>query len=117
MSTQGEVLQERIGDAIELLTEPVAMLAPARLSASEFITMLRDVEHLGRLVDAARIALAGEADKRTQGPIDTLAALGFASAVDAVATLTSAGDRDAKRRIRIGGSLNTGTSLTGAETG
>ncbi|RUR02991.1 hypothetical protein, partial [Labedella endophytica] len=117
MSRQGEVLQERIGDAIELLTDPVGTLAPSRLTAPEYITVLRDVEHLSRLVDAARIALAGEAEKRTQGPIDTLGTLGFASAVDAVATLTSAGDRDAKRRIRIGGSLNTGTSLTGAETG
>ncbi|WP_166404721.1 HNH endonuclease signature motif containing protein [Labedella endophytica] len=117
MSRQGEVLQERIGDAIELLAGPVAALAPARLSAPEYITALRDVEHLGRLVDAARVALAGEADKRTQGPIDTLGALGYASAVDAVAMLTSAADRDAKRRIRVGESLNCGASLTGAETG
>ncbi|RUQ96776.1 DUF222 domain-containing protein, partial [Labedella endophytica] len=117
MSRQGEVLQERIGDAIELLTDPVAALDPARLSSPEYITALRDMERLGRLVDAARIALAGEAEKRTQGPIDTLGALGYASAVDAVATLTSAADRDAKRRIRIGESLNTGMSLTGAETG
>jgi hypothetical protein len=117
MSTQGTALRERIGDAIALLAEPVAALTPARLSAPEYIAAVREVEHLGRLVDAARVALAGEAENRTNGPIDTLGALGYASAVDAVATLTSAADRDAKRRIHVGESLNAGVSLTGAEIG
>ncbi|WP_166404663.1 HNH endonuclease signature motif containing protein [Labedella endophytica] len=117
MSTHGTTLREGIATAISVLAEPVGTLAPGRLSASDYIAALREVEDLGRLVDAARIALAGEAEKRTQGPIDTLGALGYASAVDAVAMLTSAADRDAKRRIRIGESLNAGMSLTGAETG
>ncbi|RUQ97185.1 DUF222 domain-containing protein, partial [Labedella endophytica] len=117
MRTQGAAFRGRIADAIALLAEPVGALAPERLSATDYIAALREVEDLGRLVDAARIALAGEAEKRTQGPIDTLGALGYASAVDAVAMLTSAADRDAKRRIRVGESLNAGVSLTGAETG
>jgi hypothetical protein len=117
MSTQGTALRERIGDAIALLAEPVAALTPACLSAPEYIAAVAQVEHLGRLVDAARVALAGEAEHRTNGPIDTLGALGYASAVDAVATLTAAADRDAKRRIHVGASLNAGVSLTGAETG
>jgi hypothetical protein len=117
MSTQGTALRERIGDAIALLADPVAALAPARLSAPEYIAALEQVEHLGRLVDAARVALAGEAEHRTNGPIDTLGALGYASAVDAVATLTAAADRDVKRRIHVGEALNAGVSLTGAETG
>ncbi|WP_166404620.1 HNH endonuclease signature motif containing protein [Labedella endophytica] len=117
MSTHGTALRDGIATAISALAEPVGTLAPARLSASEYIAALREVEDLGRLVDAARIALAGEAEKRTQGPIDTLGALGYASAVDAVAMITSAADRDAKRRIRVGESLNSGVSLTGAETG
>ncbi|WP_166404876.1 HNH endonuclease signature motif containing protein [Labedella endophytica] len=117
MSTQGTALREGIATAISALVEPIGALAPGRLSAPDYIAALREVEDLGRLVDAARVALAGEAEKRTQGPIDTLGALGYASAVDAVATLTSAADRDAKRRIRVGESLNSGVSLTGAETG
>jgi hypothetical protein len=117
MSTQGAALREAIADARAALAQPVGALAPARLSAPEYIAAVREVEDLGRLVDAARVALAGEAENRTNGPIDTLGALGYASAVDAVATLTAAADRDAKRRIHVGASLNAGVSLTGAETG
>jgi hypothetical protein len=111
MSTQGAALREAIAEARAALAQPVGALAPARLSAPEYIAAVREVEDLGRLVDA------GEAENRTNGPIDTLGALGYASAVDAVATLTAAADRDAKRRIHIGESLNAGVSPTGAETG
>jgi hypothetical protein len=117
MSTHGAALREAVADAISLLAEPVGQLAPGRLSAAEYVAAVREVDHLGRLVDTARVALAGEAENRTRGPVGTLGALGFASAVDAVATLTSVTDREARRRIRVGASLNVGVSLTGAETG
>ncbi|PSL36917.1 hypothetical protein CLV49_0519 [Labedella gwakjiensis] len=117
MTTHGAAFQDAVAVATEVLAAPVAGLVPGRLSAPEWVTLLRDVERLGRLVDAARVALAGEAEQRIGGPIEALAALGYASAVDAVATLTGLADRDAKRRIRLGGTLNAGVSLTGAETG
>ncbi|PSL39688.1 HNH endonuclease [Labedella gwakjiensis] len=116
MTTHGAALQDAVAHATEVLTAPVAGLVPGRLSTSEWMMMVRDVERLGRLVDAARVALAGDAEQRTGGPVDALAALRFASAVDAVATLTGLADRDAKRRIRLGATLNAGLSLTGAET-
>jgi hypothetical protein len=117
MNTHGQALREAIGDAIALLAEPVGGLTPGRLSAVDYIAAVREVEDLGRLVDAARVMLAGEAENRAGGPVDTLAALGYASAVDAVATLTSVSDAEAKRRIRVGAALNAGVTLTGAETG
>ncbi|PSL39256.1 uncharacterized protein DUF222 [Labedella gwakjiensis] len=117
MTTHGAPFQDAVAHATAILGVSVAGLVPGRLSTSEWVTLLRDVERLGRLVDAARVALAGDAENRTGGPLDALAALGYASAVDAVATLTGLPDRDAKRRIRLGGKLNAGVSLTGAETG
>ncbi|PSL37200.1 uncharacterized protein DUF222 [Labedella gwakjiensis] len=117
MTTHGAAFQDAVAVATEVLTAPVAGLVPGRLSTSEWTGMVRDVERLGRLVDAARVALAGDAEQRTGGPIDALAALGYASAVDAVATLSGLSDRDAKRRIRLGVKLNAGLSLVGAETG
>ncbi|RUQ87702.1 HNH endonuclease signature motif containing protein [Labedella gwakjiensis] len=117
MTTHGAALQDAVAVATEVLREPVAELVPGRIPVADYVTLLRDVERLGRLVDAARVALAGDAEQRTGGPIDALAAVGYASAVDAVATLTGLSDRDAKRRIRLGGKLNAGVSLTGAETG
>jgi hypothetical protein len=117
MNTHGQALREAIADAVALLAEPVGGLTPGRLSAVDYVAAVREVEDLGRLVDAARVVLAGEAENRTGGPVDTLAALGYASAVDAVATLTSVSDAEAKRRIRVGTALNAGVTLTGAETG
>jgi hypothetical protein len=116
MSTRGTALRGRIAEAIALLAEPVQQLVPALLSSDEFIAALTEVEALGRLVDAARCALAGEAPNRVGGAVDTLAALGYASDVDAVASLTGASDAEAARRILVGRAINPGLSLSGCPT-
>jgi hypothetical protein len=117
MNPHGPAFREHVATATALLADPVRTLSPSRFSTPDYIAALREVEHLGRLVDAARAALAGNAADRTGGPIDHLGALGYASPVDAVATLTGISDRDAKRRIRTGAALTGEVSLTGAETG
>ena len=117
MSTQGTELRRTVADAIALLAQPVAALEPHRLSADEYVAAVQQLGDLARVVAAAEIALAGEAPNRSSGRIDTLGALGHATPVDAVATLTASSARETKRRIRLGAALNTGSSLTGAETG
>ncbi|WP_166408885.1 HNH endonuclease signature motif containing protein [Labedella phragmitis] len=107
---------EVIERAIGLLSSLVATAAPAHLSAAHYLARLPRVEQLGRLVDASRVTHAAEAENRIASPVDSIGAAGYASAKHAVAQLTSVSEFEAARRIRVGGAVSDGVSLSGAPT-
>lgn len=101
-----EELREALAAAVDALAAPVAGMRPGALSDADYVETFLAVEAVGRLVDAARVLLAGEAQNRGQGDIDTFGALGFRGAVDAVAGLAGVSEPAARQRIRVGAAIS-----------
>ena len=116
MREHGAALGEAIAAAVGALAEPTRTLTLATLSGPDYIDLLQQVEGLGRVVDALRVRLAGDARRRSTGAIDTFGALGYRNEVEGVAALTGVSEATARARIRTGDALTPGTSLTGAPT-
>ncbi|WP_166426731.1 HNH endonuclease signature motif containing protein [Labedella populi] len=115
MGEHETALRSAIAHAIGDLTEPLDALVPARLSGDDYLTLLREAEDLGRLVDGLRHRLAADAGSRSGGPIDTFVQLGHATPADGLAAATGVSVVAAKRRIRIGEAITPTIALTGAE--
>jgi hypothetical protein len=108
--------EEAIEGAIALLASLAADASPAVLSGRDFLQRVPRVEQLGRLVDGLRVSHAAEAANRIDGPIDTLGAAGYASAIDAIGQLTAVSEAEAARRIRVGKAVTCGIAISGAAT-
>jgi 5-methylcytosine-specific restriction protein A len=108
-------LRAAIEHAVDELTAPLDALVPARLSGDDYLALVREVEGLGRIVDALRHRLAADATTRSGGPIDTFGRLGYATPEDGIAELTGVSVITAKRRIRVGEAITPTLTITGAE--
>jgi hypothetical protein len=109
-------LRASIARAVGDLAAPLHALVPARLSGDDYVELVEEVESLGRIVDALRHRLAGDAESRSDGPVDTFGALGHASAEDGLAALTGISVAAAMNRIHLGRAVTPGLTTTGAET-
>ncbi|RWZ46168.1 DUF222 domain-containing protein, partial [Labedella phragmitis] len=107
-------LRVAIAHAVDELAAPLDALVPARLSGDDYLTLLMEVESLGRVVDALRHRLAGDARSRSGGPIDTFGRLGHATPEDALAALTGVSVVSAKNRMRVGEALTPRLTVTGS---
>jgi hypothetical protein len=116
MGEHERTLSVAIAHAVDELAAPVDALVPARLSGGDYILLVQRIESLGRLVDAMRLRVAGDAVSRSGGPIDTFGELGEKTAEDGLAKLTGVSVITAKARIRLGGALTPGLSITGSVT-
>lgn len=89
---------------------------PRSLSDSQLLDLLSDTERLGRLVDAARDALAAEAGERSRPSLGTerlSARRGCRTPGELVERATLVSSRTARERLRRGGALRGGTPLAG----
>ena len=107
------------GDVLEHATRVLAGAPSAGLSGlrdDELLTHLADVEQLGRLVDAWRVAAAGEVDARSGRERDDSLSRHHqcTSAAQLVAIVTRTSLAEAARRVRVGRAVTPLTSLTGA---
>ncbi|WP_166408984.1 HNH endonuclease signature motif containing protein [Labedella phragmitis] len=109
-------LRASIARAVDALAAPLHALVPARLSGDDYIQLVEEVESLGRIIDALRLRLAGDAESRSDGPIDTFGALGHASAADGLAALAGISVASATSRIHLGRAVTPSLTITGAET-
>jgi hypothetical protein len=116
MGEHETALRVAIERAVDDLAMPLHALVPARLSGDDYVALVEEVESLGRIVDALRHRLAGDAESRSDGPIDTFGALGHASAEDGLAALTGVSVATARGRIRLGRAISPSLTITGAET-
>jgi len=88
----------------------------AGLSDDDLVAALVQVEAVGRLVDAVRVALAGEAADRSRrelGPQSLAARFGCRTAHELVQRATGAARPTVARRIRIGAATRQGATLSG----
>jgi hypothetical protein len=106
-------LRAAIAHAVDDLSAPLDALVPARLSGDDYLTLLTEVESLGR-VDALRHRLAGDAETRSGGPIDTFGKLGHVTPADGLAALTGVSVATAKNRMRVGKALVPTLTMTGS---
>ncbi|WP_308466992.1 HNH endonuclease signature motif containing protein [Rathayibacter soli] len=94
--------------AADAVRAAMAEANPARLSDNELLTTMDAIEEAGRLIDAARIATAGEAADRSR-PIlghDGLAwRTGCRNGNDLVTRVTRVSGREAVRRIKLGAAV------------
>jgi hypothetical protein len=106
----------------ELLEQATALLARAVDAASSdapdavLLGDLAGAEQLGRLADALRVGLAAEVTERSRPELgkDGLAARhGQRSGTALVTMVTRVSQREANRRIRLGGAIASRRSLTG----
>ncbi|RWZ49780.1 hypothetical protein ELQ90_10460, partial [Labedella phragmitis] len=107
-------LRVAIAHAVDELAAPLGALVPGRLSGDDYLTLLTEVESLGRVVDALRHRLAGDAKSRSGGPVDTFGQLGHATAEEGLAALTGVSVGTAKNRIRVGEAVTPMLSPTGS---
>ena len=92
-----------------MLNTPVEALRELLAGLPAGVEGVVAVEELGRVVDAARVRVAGSID---EGLAESL---GFTSPVAAVATLARVSERTARARIRVASVTRVDRSLSGAE--
>jgi len=107
------------GDVLEHVTRVLENAPSAGLSSladHELLDHLADVEQLGRLVDALRVAGAGEVDARSGRERDDSLSRYHqcTSAAQLVAIVTRTSAAEAARRVRVGHAITPHASLTGA---
>lgn len=108
------------GDVLEHATRALESAPSAELSAlrdDELLVHLADVERLGRLVDAARVAAAGEVDARSgreRGDDSLSRHLQCTSAAQLVELVTRTSSAGATRRVRLGRGITPSRNLVGA---
>ena len=102
-------------EATDLLAR-VACLDFALLPDDEVCGLLVSVEEAGRLVDAARVQLAGEVDERSRFELGTEGLsmrLGHRKPVHLIEERTRVSQAEAFRRMRLGRAMRAGVSFTG----
>ncbi|WP_166426803.1 HNH endonuclease signature motif containing protein [Labedella populi] len=107
-------LRVAIAHAVDELAAPLDAFVPARLSGDDYLVLVREIESLGRVVDALRLRVAADAAGRSGGPIDTFGELGHKTAEDGLAKMTGVSVVTAKARIRVGAALTPTISLSGS---
>ncbi len=108
------------GDVLESATRALAGAPEPGLSAfrdDELLVHLADVERLGRLVDALRVAAAGEVDARSgreRGDDSLSRHHECTTAAQLVELVTLTSSAEAARRVRVGRGITPLASLIGA---
>ena len=82
--------------------------------AAEWAETANEIEHLGRLIDAARIAVAAAAASAGRSLPAVAEPLGARSGADALAGCAGISEVEARRRIRLAEALTPDLSITGA---
>jgi len=106
-------------EQMRVLREQLAALAGVRLAGAsdeEVCALTVAVEEVGRLSDAARVAVAGEVGDRSSPGLghDSLAVrLGQGRAVQLLAFLTRASNAEAARRLKLGAATRVRTTIDG----
>jgi len=109
-----------IGSVLEQATRLLEGAPPAEFRAlgdDDLLAQLSDVERLGRLVDAWRVAAAGEVDARSgraRGDASLSGKYQCTSAAQLVELVTRVSAAEASRRVRVGCAVTPVVSLTGA---
>ena len=109
-----------IGSVLEQATRLLEGAPPAEFRAlgdDDLLVQLSDVERLGRLVDALRVAAAGEVDARSgreRGDASLSGKHQCTSAAQLVELVTHVSAAEASRRVRVGRAVTPVVSLTGA---
>ncbi|MDM4763229.1 DUF222 domain-containing protein [Galbitalea sp. SE-J8] len=100
---------EAARDAVRaLVEEPVA-----GYTDRELVAMIGDFEELGRLVDAFRCLLAGEADARSDDPDSLARRFGQTRAASLIAQLARVSGATAGDRVRVGAAIRPRTPFPG----
>ena len=84
------------------------------MSALEWAEAVAEIEAVGRLVDAARVAIAGATAGTGRSLPAVAEPLGARSGADALAGCAGVSEREAARRIALADALTGSASLTGA---
>src|SRR4051812_31694945 len=108
------------GDVLEHATRVLAGAPPVELSGlcdDELLLHLADVERLGRVVDALRVAAAGEVDARSgreRGNDSPSGHYQCTSPAQLVELVTRTSAAEAARRVRVGRGITPSPNLIGA---
>jgi len=109
------------GDVLEHVTGVLEGAPSAGLSSlrdDDLLLHVAEVERLGRLVDALRVAAAGEVDARSgreRGDDSLSRHHQCTTAAQLVELVTRTSSAEASRRVRVGRGITRLTSMTGAE--
>ena len=118
----GGLFADLIEEARERVAPAVDSVASVGVSHGELVGLVASVEELGRTMDSLRVLLAGAVGERAADGWDPegtglLAVTGCASAKELVARAAGVSMREAGSRVRLGGQLRPGRSLTGEVLG
>ena len=108
-----------IGDLLERVIHALGSMSPAGVatfSDADLCAHLDEVEHVGRLVDALRVAAAAEVDQRSRrelGEASLSRRHGCATGTALVELITRTSQSEAGRRVRLGRALAPRVALTG----
>lgn len=108
------------GDLLATATAALAQASPAplaRLTDGELMAHLAEVEDVGRLVDALRVAAAAEVahrSRRSLGGEGLARRQGFSVTAHLLENVLRVSQAEAARRMRIGGDLRPDTALDGS---
>jgi Domain of unknown function (DUF222) len=106
-------------DALAEATERLAGLTPAAIGVlddADLQAFVAAAEQVGRHADRLRVAAAAELDDRCRpelGPAGLASKAGYSKGIYLLERLTRVSSAEASRRIRLGGALRAGTTLTG----
>ncbi|MGW9113452.1 DUF222 domain-containing protein [Microbacterium sp. NPDC055683] len=87
--------------------------AVAGLSDGDLVALAARVEHLGRIVDALRVRVAGEVSERSRGADGVAGRHGCRTASELLERVTGASGREVRARIRVDDRTRERTALTG----
>ena len=111
---------EAFRDALEqvrsVLLAAAEAAAPARCSDDELLHAMRDLESLGRVVDARRLEYAGEVAERSRrelGGERLSARKGCRSASELVERVTQVSGSEARRRVAVGAATRARVGFSG----
>ena len=111
---------EAFRDALEqvrsVLLAASEAAAPARCSDDELLHAMRDLESLGRVVDARRLEYAGEVAERSRrelGGERLSARMGCRSASELVERVTQVSGGEARRRVAVGAATRARVGFSG----
>lgn len=109
----------RIADLVDTAAPALSALigglgSVMSMTPSDWADAVAEVESLGRLIDAARVAVAAAAVGAARALPAVTVPLGARSGADALAGCAGISEPEARRRIRLAEALTPGVSLTGA---
>jgi hypothetical protein len=109
-------VRERLDHAEALVASALAEVSDSLLGDDEVIESLGLFEQVGRLVDAGRVAIAAEVEKRSDRSLGegSLAwKRGCRTGSDLIAQVTRVSGAEARRRVRLGARTRARQELTG----